>query len=243
MSRKAFDDFDGFAKDYRHIHNENIKCSGADSDYFSEQKIEEVRKNETGQSLKVLDLGCGDGNSAVFFRKYFSACEYFGLDTSKESVSLADERKLSNAAFSYYNGFDIPFSENAFDIVFIACVLHHIDSQHHEKILTEVKRVLKPCGRLYIFEHNPLNPLTRRVVKNCPFDEDAVLLTSFYTKKMLMKLEFRDVNTGYTIFFPRHWIFKGLLRLEKYLKWLPIGGQYYVRSIKGSSKTIDSYVG
>lgn len=233
MSRKVFDDFDGFAKDYRHIHNENIKSSGADSDYFSEQKIEEVRKNETGQSQKILDLGCGDGNSAVFFRKHFAGCEYFGLDTSKESVSVASSRELSGATFSHYNGVDLPFSDSAFDIVFIACVLHHIDSQQHEKILAEVKRVLKPGGRLYIFEHNPLNPLTRRIVKNCPFDENAVLLTSFYTKKMLINLKFQDVNIGYTIFFPRHRIFSRILRLEEYLKWLPIGGQYYARSIKG----------
>lgn len=236
MSRKASDDFDEFARDYRHIHNANLKFSGADSDYFSEQKIEEIRKNETVQAPRILDLGCGDGNSAVFFRKHFAACEYFGLDTSNESVSVADERKLPGAAFAHYNGFEMPFSDSDFDIVFIACVLHHVESEQHKTILTEVKRVLKPGGRLYIFEHNPLNPLTRRIVKNCPFDEDAVLLTSFYTRKILTDLEFRDVKIGYTIFFPRHRVFSKLLRLENYLKWLPVGGQYYVRSIRGGAE-------
>ena len=236
MSRKVLDDFDGFAKDYRRIHSENIKFSGADSDYFSEQKIEEVRKNETGQSPKVLDLGCGDGNSAVFFRKYFIGCEYFGLDTSTESVSVANDRKLSGATFSYYSGFDLPFSDHSFDITFIACVLHHINSKQHERILSEVKRVLKPGGRLYIFEHNPLNPLTRRIVKNCPFDEDAVLLSSSYTRRMLVSLEFQDVKVGYTIFFPRHRIFSWILPMERYLSWLPIGGQYYARSTKSGTE-------
>lgn len=236
MSRKLFDNFDGFAKDYRRIHNEGIKISGADSDYFSEQKIEEVRKNETGQSPMVLDLGCGDGNSAVFFRKHFTGCEYFGLDTSKVSVSVADDRKLSGATFSHFNGLDIPFSQSTFDIVFIACVLHHVDSQQHENILNEVKRVLKPGGRLYIFEHNPLNPVTQRIVRNCPFDEDAVLLTSFSTKRMLRNLEFENISIAYTIFFPRHRIFNRMLHLEEYLKWLPIGGQYYARSIKGNTE-------
>jgi ubiquinone/menaquinone biosynthesis C-methylase UbiE len=235
MSRKEFDDFDEFAKNYRQIHNESLKFSGADSDYFSEQKIEEVRKHETVQSPRVLDLGCGDGNSAVFFRKHFPKCEYNGLDTSKESVAVAEEKKVFRANFAHYNGFDIPFSDGSFDIVFIACVLHHIDHIQHEKILTEVKRVLKNGGRLYIFEHNPLNPLTRRIVKNCPFDEDAILLNSAYTKKMLKRLDFRDVNVGYTIFFPRHQLFSKIIRLEKYLKWLPIGGQYYAIGIKGSS--------
>ena len=232
MSNKAFDDFDEFAKDYRQIHNESLKFSGADSDYFSEQKIEEVRKNETDALPKVLDLGCGDGNSAVFFRKHFSGCEYNGLDTSKESVAVAEKREVPGAAFSHYNGFDIPFADGSFDIVFIACVLHHIDHAWHERLLNEVRRVLKEDGRLYIFEHNPLNPLTRRIVNNCPFDEDAVLLNSSYTRKILKHLDFRDVIVGYTIFFPRHRFFSQMLRLEKYLKWLPIGGQYYARAVK-----------
>lgn len=236
MSRKEFDDFDEFAKDYRLIHNESLKFSGADSDYFSEQKVEEVRKQETEHSAVVLDLGCGDGNSAVFFRKHFPRCEYNGLDTSIKSVAVAEEKEVSGATFAHYNGFDIPFPEGCFDIVFIACVLHHIDPSQHEKFLTEGKRVLKNGGRLYIFEHNPLNPLTRRIVKNCPFDEDAILLNSTYTKKMLKRLDFRNVNVGYTIFFPRHQFFNRIIRLEKYLKWLPIGGQYYAKGIKKTGR-------
>lgn len=232
MSRKVFDDFDGFAKDYRQIHNEGLRMSGADSDYFSEQKIEEVRKNESEETENILDIGCGDGNSAVFFRKHFASSEYFGLDTSKESISIAIERDLLGTAFSRYNGFDMPFPDGSFGIAFISCVLHHIDSKEHERILTEAKRVLKPGGRLYIFEHNPFNPVTRRIVKNCRFDEDAVLMTSSYIRKMVGRLKFKDITTNYTIFFPRHRIFNGILPLEGYLTWLPIGGQYYVRSIK-----------
>lgn len=232
MSRKVFDDFDGFAKDYRQIHNEGLKISGAESDYFSEQKIEEVRRNEAGESQTVLDLGCGDGNSAEFFQKHFRNLDYFGLDASKESISVAKGRKLTDARFSHFDGLNIPFAEAKFDIVFIACVLHHIDSLEHENILNEVKRVLKPGGRLYIFEHNPLNPVTRRIVANCPFDADAVLLSSSYTRNILKRLNFQDVKISYTIFFPRHRIFAAILKLERYLKRLPIGGQYYARSVK-----------
>src|SRR5215218_3518704 len=233
MSRKVFDDFDGFARDYRQIHNEGLKISGAESDYFSEQKIEEVKRNEVGQSPVVLDLGCGDGNSAKFFQKHFAGCKYYGLDTSQESVSVAADRNLAGAEFSHFDGLNIPFPDEKFDLVFIACVLHHVDSGEHENILNEIKRVLKLGGHLYIFEHNPLNPVTRHIVNSCPFDEDAVLLNASYTKKVLRKLNFREISISYTIFFPRHKIFAGMLSFEKYLKWLPIGGQYYARSVKG----------
>ncbi len=35
--------------------------------------------------------------------------------------------------------------------------------------------VLKKKGRVYIFEHNPYNPVTRYLVATCEFDRDAVL--------------------------------------------------------------------
>jgi ubiquinone/menaquinone biosynthesis C-methylase UbiE len=232
MSKRAFDDFDEFAADYRQIHNEALKFSGTDSDFFSKQKVEEVRKHEAQDNLKILDLGCGDGNSGVFFQKYFPDSKYLGLDVSQESIAVARSRNLPNAEFAHYNGFDLSAEENSFDVVFIACVLHHINFDHHEKVLGEVRRVLKPDGRLYIFEHNPFNPVTRKVVRDCPFDEDAVLLSPFYTKKVLTKLNFRQISTNYTIFFPRVKALNWALPLENYLKWLPMGGQYYTKSIK-----------
>lgn len=234
MPKRAFDDFDDFAQDYRQIHNKSIRISGADSDFFSEQKIREVRKNEAAGDPRILDLGCGDGNSASFFHKYFPDAEYVGLDVSEKSVAIAQEKAIPNAKFSNYDGAEIPLPADAFDIVFVSCVLHHISFDMHENFLREIGRVMKNGGRLYIFEHNPFNPVTRRIVRMCPFDEDAVLLSASYTKKLLSKLNFDAIQIDYTLFFPRFRIFKTLLGLEEYLKWLPLGGQYYARSIKTS---------
>jgi SAM-dependent methyltransferase len=232
LTRKALGDFDEYARDYREVHNEHLKFSGADSDFFSEQKIKVVRSIENADGLRVLDLGCGDGNSTRYFRLHFPDCEYTGLDTSELSIDLATERKIEGAEFRHYDGEKIPFPDGSFDIVFVACVFHHIDPSAHAEVLTEIRRVLHKGGRLYLFEHNPFNPLTRRVVKNCPFDEDAILLRAGYTKKMLSAADFADIEIGYTIFFPNHKIFRGLHGLETYLKWLPLGGQYYARAIK-----------
>lgn len=234
MARKDYDDFDKFAKDYRQIHNESLKFSGTDSDYFSEQKVVEVRKHEKSAVLSILDLGCGDGNSAVYFRKIFPECRYTGLDTSVESIEQAGLRGLEDVSFSHFDGFNIPFPDRSFDIVFIACVLHHVDRSLHEKLVGEAKRALKTGGRLYIFEHNPLNPVTRKIVRDCPFDEDAVLLSSSYTRRILQNLGFEDVKTEYTLFFPRQKLFRIFHGLEDHLKWLPLGGQYYAISKKGS---------
>jgi ubiquinone/menaquinone biosynthesis C-methylase UbiE len=232
MSKKQFDDFDGFAESYRDIHNDSVRFSGGDSDHFSELKIEILRELEPEASPAMLDLGCGDGNSAIFFRKHFPTSRYFGVDTSKNSIEAAEARNLARATFLHYDGLKLPFEDHTFDVVFIACVLHHIDRDLHETVLAEVRRVLVPNGRLYIFEHNPLNPVTRQVVNNCPFDADAVLLPAGYTRKLLRGTGMTEASTGYIVFFPRHRIFRPILFVENYLRWLPAGGQYYTRSLK-----------
>ncbi|MBK9153285.1 MAG: class I SAM-dependent methyltransferase [Chloracidobacterium sp.] len=232
---RTFDDFDGFAKDYRDIHNECLKFSGADSDFFSEQKVAILKRHEQADDLRILDLGCGDGNSARFFRKHFPKASYDGVDTSQRSIEIARQRKIDRSEFGHYDGQNIPAANESFDIVFVACVFHHIDRALHANVLAEIRRVLRDGGRLYLFEHNPLNPLTKRVVKNCPFDEDAVLLSARNAREMVGNALFRDIGLSYTIFFPGHKLFNGLRRLERHLEWLPIGGQYYVRAIKGGS--------
>lgn len=232
MRKKAFDDFDSFAADYRKIHNESIASSGADSDYFSEQKIEEVRRLESVDKIRVLDLGCGDGNSAVHFRKHFPDITYTGVDTSQKSIEVARSRGTVGASFEVFDGFALPFEDGDFDVVFIACVLHHVEHAQHEKLLREVRRVLATGGRIYVFEHNPLNPVTRKVVANCPFDDDAVLLSSSYTKRLLGSVGFGSIAVDFTIFFPRTALFRSLLPLENRLRWLPLGGQYFAKAVK-----------
>jgi ubiquinone/menaquinone biosynthesis C-methylase UbiE len=232
MKRK-FDNFDEFAKDYRTTHDKSIELSGADSDYFSEYKVLELLKFEkSNDSMRILDFGCGDGNSSKFIRKYFIYSEINGIDVSEQSISEANQKKIENTIFQSFNGVKIPFEDNQFDVIFTSMVFHHIEHNLHENILNEIRRVLKPGGRFYNFEHNPNNPLTRKVVNECPFDEDAVLLKPSYHKMITIKSGLNIKNINFTLFLPRHKLFKPFLGLEKFLTWCPIGAQYYIRSIK-----------
>lgn len=231
--KREFDNFDEFAKDYRATHDKSVEISGADSDYFSEYKILEVLKYEqANDSIRILDFGCGDGNSSKYFRKYFNNSQIVGIDVSEQSIKEANQKKVENAIFQSFNGSTIPFDDNQFDLIFTSMVFHHIEHKLHENILNEIRRVLKPGGRFYNFEHNPYNPLTRKVVNECPFDEDAVLLKPSYHKMITIKSGLNLKNLNFTLFLPRHKFFKPLLGLEKILTWCPIGAQYYIRSIK-----------
>lgn len=230
---KAFDNFDAFATDYRQIHNENIKITGADSEYFARYKIEIVAKLPGIEQVQhILDFGCGDGISLKFFNELLPNRALAGIDVSEESIAEAKKRNLSNATLKSFDGFHVPFDDNTFDLVFVANVYHHIDHSKHQQVSAEILRVLKPGCRFVMFEHNPYNPVTQKIVKDCVFDADAVLLPPGYTKRMLRTSGFKDVSIYYTLFFPRNKIFKPLLPLEPLLHFIPIGGQYYTVATK-----------
>ena len=232
MSERSFDDFDEFANNYRNIHTQNVKLSGADSFYFAEMKVRLLKNFETNQSLKILDVGCGDGVTELYLHKYFSAWKVTGIDVSSASIKEANKRNLGNAIFAVYDGEHIPYDDNSFDLIFMAGVLHHVAFHLHERLMKELYRVLKKNGSFYLYEHNPLNPFTRYLVKTCVFDKHAKLLPHHYTSMLLKKHNFIVISKQFVIFFPRKGILSKLLFLEKYLQWLPLGGQYFIKAVR-----------
>jgi ubiquinone/menaquinone biosynthesis C-methylase UbiE len=228
MAERSFDDFDSYAKGYRDIHTENIKISGADSFYFAEMKVKLLQQFEHNIRQHILDVGCGDGATEMYLNKYFSSWQIKAIDVSFKSIEEAKKRSIFNCDFSLYDGKHIPYEEGGFDIVFIAGVLHHVDNSLHDHLINEVQRVLKTNGKLYLFEHNPNNPLTKHLVNTCVFDKDAKLLKSHYVEAILTKNNFDIKKKRFIIFFPRKGILSKLIFLEKYLQWLPLGGQYFI---------------
>jgi ubiquinone/menaquinone biosynthesis C-methylase UbiE len=232
MTKRTFDDFDAFADEYRNIHTENIKISGVDSFYFAEMKVKYLHQFENNEQQLLLDIGCGDGVTASYMQQYFPKWNIVGIDVSEESIKVAQLKNLSNAVFSVYDGKDLPFEDGSVDIIFIAGVLHHVSFHLHLSLIKEMVRVLKQEGRLYLFEHNPNNPLTRQLVNTCVFDKDAHLLKNNYAERILVKAGLTITCKKFIIFFPRKGIFSNFIFLEKYLEWLPLGGQYFISAKK-----------
>jgi ubiquinone/menaquinone biosynthesis C-methylase UbiE len=223
----SFDNFDEFATDYRQIHNENIKLTGADSQYFSEFKVKWLREYYgRKQPGAILDLGAGDGTCLTYFSQYFPQAKLSGIDVSEKSIEEAAAKKIPNAEVQAYDGAQIPYTDNKFDLILVATVMHHIRFDLHPGLMKEALRVLKPGGKIFIVEHNPYNPVTMHMVNTCPFDVDAVLLKPGYTKKLLKQSGFQSAVNHFTLFFPRGGVFKAFHPLEKFLEFIPIGGQY-----------------
>ena len=135
---------------------------------------------------------------------------------------------MRRTRFEFFEeGRPLPFAA-VFDVIFIANVFHHIPHNRHEEILRDLRGHLAPRGTAFMFEHNPLNPLTVRTINRCPFDVDAVLLKPSYSVSLYHAAGFSRVDRRFTLFFPH---FLGALRpFEPRLAWLPLGAQYYIRA-------------
>lgn len=220
-------EFDAVASDYAAQHARSIRLSGEDIGYFAQYKIADARRMacREGRTVdRILDFGSGIGNSLKPMRQAFPNAHISCLDVSERSLDLCRTALSDQVSFHSYDGKHLPATMGRFDLIFTSCVFHHIPEKLHVSLLAQIRQHLVPGGVFMLFEHNPWNPLTRHAVKNCPFDENAVLISAPDMRRRLMKSGFSRVSTHYRIFFPGP---LALLRpLEQALAWLPMGAQY-----------------
>jgi ubiquinone/menaquinone biosynthesis C-methylase UbiE len=161
-----------------------------------------------------------------FFARHLPGARVTCLDVSQKSLEIGARQYREQAEFTHFDGTAIPYAAATFDVALASCVFHHIPHAEHIALLGEIRRVLKPDGLLFVFEHNPLNPLTRHAVDTCPFDENAVLIGAATMRRRVRDAGFDRAAVKYRIFFP-HFL-RTLRPFEQRLTWLPIGAQYYV---------------
>jgi SAM-dependent methyltransferase len=222
-------EFDSFADEYQSAHAKNIKASGEAPEFFHEYKVADVARALTPTvaqtQLQVLDFGCGVGNSLPHFRHHFPTSTLTGADVSAKCLTIAKHRFPDAARLVQLEpNRPLPFEDGAFDVVFAACVFHHVAHAEHVELLREWRRVLKPGGTAFVFEHNPYNPLTVHAVNTCAFDKGAELISARKLASTFKAAGFVATECRYRVFFPR--LLRRLRGLEPHLGWLPLGAQY-----------------
>src|SRR5205807_1466098 len=135
-------------------------------------------------------------------------------------------------ALATQDGASTPFANGQFDIVTISAVLHHVPVADRSAVYSELGRVLKPGGRIYVFEHNPRNPLVRYVIARTPIDANAILLDETEVRHGLLDAAHYDIAADYLMFMPPGITF--LRGIDRLLAWLPLGAQYVVAARKGA---------
>jgi ubiquinone/menaquinone biosynthesis C-methylase UbiE len=179
--------------------------------------------------LRVLDVGCGIGLIDHDLERSVGAL--CGVDTSLRSLELAIAR-APETHFVRYDGTRLPVADSSFDAVFASCVLHHIPPAVRQGFVTEMLRPLQPNGAVLIIEHNPFNPVTRRIIARCAFDADAVLLRCSETMRLIRSAGADIAGRRYIGFSPLRSTL--IEQAEHAIGWLPIGAQYCVWGVKTS---------
>ena len=222
-------EFDRHSSNYHALLAASLGSRAQDVDHYAAYKVEDVAcvmAREARPCEKILDFGAGVGTSVPHFLRLMPRAKIVCADVSARSVEIAQARFGSAVSCQHLDteAEALPFADDSFDVVFVACVFHHIPAGNHLRWLAALRRVLRSTGRLFLFEHNPLNPLTRRVVARCPFDEDAALIRVSEMRRRLHTAGFAAVQKRYRLFFPD--ALRALRPLENYLDWCALGAQY-----------------
>lgn len=221
--------FDHYTDSYRDAVEESIAFAGGGVARYVGAKarmLVDLARRRVGDParLEALDVGCGPGETDSFLEGTFRLLH--GVDLIPGMAERAASRNPWAHYSTYGRGDRLPYEDEAFDLTFAICVLHHVPPAKRPELIAEMRRVTRGGGLVAIFEHNPRNPLTRKAVRDCPFDEDAVLLPRAEARRRISAAGLDEVEAPFIIFFPREGRLRS--RLERRLGWLPLGAQYYV---------------
>lgn len=99
---------------------------------------------------EILDIGSADGTFTEVIANQSGAKKVIGIDILKNSVKYANQRfkKDKRLEFLVADAHKLPFKSNRFEAVFCLEALEHIFDP--QKVLFEIKRVLKPGGYVII---------------------------------------------------------------------------------------------
>lgn len=120
---------------------------------------------------KILDIGCGDGNQLFYIKKKLKRVFLFGIDLKKKAIlkgkKKIEKNNLKDIHLKVADAREVPFNNNYFDCVLISLMIHENRIRDAQKIIFEVKRVLKNGGTLVIADFNsPLpNNFLAKIIK------------------------------------------------------------------------------
>jgi demethylmenaquinone methyltransferase/2-methoxy-6-polyprenyl-1,4-benzoquinol methylase len=111
----------------------------------------------------VLEIGFGTGHSLKRIAKLIGpAGKVYGIDISQEMIEktkkrLEKEGLANRAELCCGDATCLPFDESAFDAVFMSFTLEGFDTPEIPRALAQIKKVLKPGGRLGIIDMSKEN--------------------------------------------------------------------------------------
>jgi len=184
---------------------------------------------------KILDLGCGAGEAAVWFAK--QGADVTASDLSSEFLALVQRVAALHGTQLHTHHADadrLDFPDNTFDVVYAGNVLHHVDT---DKTLDQIHRILKPGGVLVSWDpltHNPVINIYRRMAMPVRTEDEHPLHIRDINK---FRQRFTDVRFD-CFWFSTLWIF---LRFYVVERVHPSKERYWKKIIKEHARLTPIY--
>ena len=175
------------------LHGNNLYGS-VDKAAFSKNAFEIISKFKA-EPHAILDIGCAFGASIYALKEKFPETDFFGIDPGKESIQIA-KKNLKGQNLHFTNGFshELPYDDDKFDVVILSMVLQWIPRKYLIRTISEVDRVLKDGGIVYIQEfltNKPVTSLSRHDDEIYIFKNDYA---SFFTAFPWLKEVYRELK-------------------------------------------------
>jgi ubiquinone/menaquinone biosynthesis C-methylase UbiE len=120
------------------------------------ERILELARLAPGES--ALDVGCGTGTLAILAKSRVGpAGSVSAIDASPEMIARARAKAAKARVEIEFNNAvaeALPFPDERFDAVLCTVMLHHLPRKARQQALQQIRRVLKPAGRLLVVDFN-----------------------------------------------------------------------------------------
>jgi ubiquinone/menaquinone biosynthesis C-methylase UbiE len=120
-----------------------------------EALLEHGNAPEAGvRSARLLDIACGTGGFLAEIKRNYPRLRVSGIDLSAPYLAVARQRlsAWSRTTLAEANAEALPFADSSFDIVTCVYLLHELPHRARLAAAKEIRRVLKPGGRLIIVD-------------------------------------------------------------------------------------------
>ena len=227
------------AASYDDMLQKGLTLSGESRHYFASYRVAEIARimGESPEPCRILDFGCGTGETTALLAAQFSNAEVYGVDSSEPAIEAA-RRRFRDEGVVFDSVSRMPVI-GTFDIAYVNGVFHHIPVQERHEAIRRIFEAVRPGGCFLLFENNPYSLPARLVMRRIPFDRDAIMIWPHQAVQMLRRGGF---ETPYPIrfffIFPR--ALRRLRRIEPSLSRLPIGAQYLLVGRRSATESSGS---
>ena len=116
-----------------------------------------IDKAALSHGERVIDVGCGTGKVSLLVADIvLPDGEVVGIDASAEMIAMSRKRaRDANVTVEFRRSVmeNLPFPDACFDVVLSCQALHHVPRDAKFQALSEMRRVLRPGGRLLLLDH------------------------------------------------------------------------------------------